>query len=87
MHAGLPLLNQNHIWPVCLDRLISQNSLIPRDSGAVIKQHGLGGFVVFPSHQHRVLHVLEKAPVGIVCHIVVPFHNLGVEELLTSSNK
>eukprot|EP00957_Ditylum_brightwellii_P054678 4142872-Ditylum_brightwellii.AAC.1 len=87
MHMGLPLLDQNNIWPVRLYKPISQNCLIPRDSGAVIKQHGLRGFAVFPSLQHGALPVLEKAPVDIAHHIIVPVHNLGLEELLTSSNK
>eukprot|EP00957_Ditylum_brightwellii_P210716 15365291-Ditylum_brightwellii.AAC.2 len=87
MHTGLPLLNQNNFWPVCLHRPTSQNCLVPCDSVAAIKQHGLGGFVVFPSCQHGMLPVLEKAPVDIACHIVVPVCDLGLEELLASSNK
>eukprot|EP00957_Ditylum_brightwellii_P103485 7885530-Ditylum_brightwellii.AAC.1 len=35
----------------------------------------------------QVLPIFEKAPVVILCHIIVPVSDLGFEELLASSNK
>eukprot|EP00957_Ditylum_brightwellii_P007092 538433-Ditylum_brightwellii.AAC.1 len=75
MHAGLPFLNQNNIWLVCLYRPICQNFLVPHDCDVIRQHHGLGGLVILPSQQHGVFPVLEEAPVDILCHIIVPVHD------------
>eukprot|EP00957_Ditylum_brightwellii_P017486 1317243-Ditylum_brightwellii.AAC.1 len=87
MCTGLPLLDQNSIWLVCLYRPVNQNCLVLHDSSVVSKHHGLGGFVILPLQWHRVIPIFEKAPVDILCHIIVPVSDLGLEELLSSSNK
>eukprot|EP00957_Ditylum_brightwellii_P038951 2943377-Ditylum_brightwellii.AAC.1 len=87
MCAGLPILYQNNNRPVCLYMPVHQNCLIPCDSGVVNKHHGLGGLIIFPPCWHGVIPILEEAPVDILCHIVMPVCDLGLEEFLASSNK